>query len=137
MTEPGAVYQTTPSEHDEQAAFVAWCKLQETRWPALALGFAVPNGIPFPGLNAIGRAKIINHMKAEGMRPGVLDWWLPVKSGEYGYLAIEFKRRDGALSDEQKEYIDLLDKYGGGFVSVCFSFDEACETLEWYLDGAK
>lgn len=137
MTERRASYRVTVKEHDIQAAVIHWSKLAQGRYPELALLFSVPNGFPLPGLSKDARARIINHMKAEGLHNGVPDLWLPVGRGGYGFLAIEMKRPDGETSKDQDEYIKLLDKLGGGFVTVCRDYDDAIQTIEWYLDGAK
>lgn len=87
----------TPSEHDEQKAFVAWFQLQ---YPKVRL-FAIPNG---GDRNPIVAAKL----KAEGVSKGVPDIFIP----EW-HLFIEMKRKKGGrLSSEQKDWIAYLESVG-------------------------
>ena len=119
------------TEHKIQSAFVEWCQWNEGRLPALKWGFAVPNG-------GARHPAVAAKLKAEGVRPGVPDWWLPVKkqSGLSSYqftgLVIEFKSKQGRVSDAQREYIDFL-RSEHWFVEVCYSTEEAINTVERYL----
>lgn len=73
-----------------------------------------------------------------GLRPGFPDLLLlapkmVAASAEYrGGLAIELKAPDGRLSNEQREYILLLQKNGYAAI-VCWSFDEAVAAIISYL----
>jgi hypothetical protein len=68
-----------------------------------------------------------------GLRKGVPDYVLPVKSGEHGALWIEMKRkRGGVVSPEQDAWINRLNA-GGHLACVCYGFDEAREITEQYL----
>jgi len=103
-------------------AFVEWCYLNWQRWPQAAIEvtqrtkvggktvktkrkslafFHVPNG---GARDAVTGAV----MKAMGVRPGVLDMWLPVPSGDYCGLVLEFKAPGGRLSAEQNDWIEFL-----------------------------
>lgn len=69
----------------------------------------------------------------QGMKPGVPDNLLAVARGGYHGLWIEMKRKDGGrLSPEQKWWQKALLEEGYA-VAVCKGFDEARETIEWYL----
>ena len=50
-------------------------------------------------------------MKAEGLRAGVPDIMFPWANNTHNGLAIEFKSHTGRLSDEQKDYLALLDQH--------------------------
>jgi len=117
--------QITPTEHQIQAAFVKWCKLAEPKYPKLRCGFAVPNG---GHRNKITAALL----KAEGVKKGVLDWWLPVKNAHFCGLVIEFKRKGGHVTPEQREMIDFL-RAEGRFVEVCYSTEEAIVMVQRYF----
>lgn len=112
-------------EHDIQAAFVTWCRLHEKKYPELKLAFAVPNG-------GHRHAATAARLKAEGVRPGVPDWCLPVARGGYIGLFVEFKSSKGKPSPAQLEYIGLL-KTAGHRVVVCNDFLVAAEVVKMYL----
>lgn len=119
-------------EHDTQAAFISWCQWNEAKYPALKLGFAIPNGAHLAG-DARTRAIKMARLKAEGFRPGVPDWCLPVPMGGYNGLWIEFKFGKNKLSDAQTDYIALLER-NKHCVQVCYTVDEAIKTIEEYLN---
>lgn len=122
-----------PTEHQIQCAFIEWCYLNESRVPALRLAFAVPNG----GYRNKATAA---RLKAEGVRPGVPDWMCPVPSTIHDYqfhgLAIEFKAKNGHLSDAQEMYTALLADIGWR-VSICFSTEDAIKTVEGYFHESR
>ena len=120
-----------PSEGQEQAALMGWAALEmkRGRMPELALLFHIPNG------GARNKAEA-GRFKAEGVKAGVPDLFLPVPRGEHHGLFIEMKRRDGGrLSKEQKEWIAALQAQGYQ-VEVCAGWNEAAEVLTEYLGGA-
>lgn len=117
-----------PTEHQEQAAVVAWVDLQAKVHPSLGLHlrFATPNG----ARRSIWEAA---QKKTEGMHRGVPDLCFPVaRNGHHG-LWIEMKRRKGGvLSPEQREYLDALDAFGH-FAVVCRGADEAIRVIAEYF----
>ncbi|MDR1692846.1 MAG: VRR-NUC domain-containing protein [Oscillospiraceae bacterium] len=121
-----ARWRDCPLESEEQAALFAWARLTEARHPELAYLVAVPNG----GLrNAVTGARL----KAEGTRKGFPDMILPVARGGYHALAIELKReKHGAVSPEQKLWLDALNKFGWLAV-VCKGVAAAITVIEDYL----
>jgi hypothetical protein len=103
----------TPLEHDEQVTVVQWLEWQQIPF------FAVPNG-------ARVRPSQARKLKAEGMRAGVPDLWLPVHR-----IVIEMKRRDAVPSDtspEQRAWLEKL-KTAGWDVAVCHGADVAIDWL--------
>lgn len=116
-----------PTEHAIQAGFVSGCRVFEKQWPELALGFAVPNG----GLRNRATA---GKLRAEGVRPGVPDWMLPVARRGYNGMAIEFKRPDGSLSEAQAEYIPKLIA-AGWYVRIHTDCGDALADVLLYLNG--
>lgn len=91
-----------PSEHQEQCMLFAWAAYR----PVLALLHAIPNG---------GKRDIRTDamLKAEGVKPGVPDIFLPIARGPYHGMYIELKRRKGGvLSKEQEAWIRALDGRG-------------------------
>jgi hypothetical protein len=116
-----------PTEHQEQRAVMQWARLHEHKWPCLVDLFAVPNG---GHRNKVTAAAL----KAEGVKPGIPDLFLPVPVGTAGGLWIEMKRRKGGrLSSAQKGVIQRFRKRNYA-VAVCYGAEEAIEVLLGYLN---
>ena len=114
--------KSTPSEHAEQAALIAW---YDRAYGNKAL-FAIPNG-------GHRHAAIGLKMKLEGVRPGVPDLMLAKPLGSYHGLFIEMKRaKGGRVSPEQKDWLEYLNNAGYKAV-VCKGFLEAKEAIKCYL----
>lgn len=115
-----------PEESDIQATFFQCLKLNERRVPELRFFFHVPNG----GL----RDEITGaFLKKQGVKPGVLDCFLPIpRKGFYG-LWIEFKTIRGDTSDEQKIWIAFLESQNY-LVYVLTDWQEAVRLTSDYLD---
>ena len=94
-----------PSEHQEAVALMELVRSHEADHPELGLFFAIPNGGDRHKATA-------GKMRAEGVRPGVPDYALPVPRGEYHGLYIELKSLAGAASREQKVWIQRLREQG-------------------------
>lgn len=115
-----------PTEHQEQCALFEWAAWQEGVWPELRLLHAIPNG----GKRDIRTAA---RLKAEGVKPGVPDIFLPVSRGGKHGLYIELKRRKGGvISKEQEAWIRALcaQEYE---CCVCHGWDQAREAILEYL----
>lgn len=120
------VYFGCATEHIEQVSFCTWAALQSAKEPALRLLFAIPNG----GKRSIKTAKAL---KAEGVRAGVPDLFLPVAAGGYNGCFIEMKRTKGSsVSKEQKEFFAEL-RLQGFQVLICKGAAEAQEQVLQYL----
>lgn len=119
------------TEHAEQTLVVRWASDNEWRYPPLRWLHSSLNGIVIPAPPKV-RAKIINHMKAEGMKKGIPDLSLPVARRGYHGLFIEMKIGYNKPTDEQKDFMAFAESEGY-LDKVCYSSDEAIETLEWYL----
>lgn len=127
-----------PTEHEIQRGIMQWAVMNEARRPQLKLLFAIPNG---------GKRNIITaaKLKAEGVKPGVPDLFLPVArvqgvTGEahltlkHG-LWLEVKRgKQGRVSEVQEEWSARLISHGH-CVRVVRSVGEAIEVITKYLDG--
>ena len=115
-----------PTEHQEQAKVIQWCNLQKGKYPVLDLIFAIPNGT---NKSITARVKF----KAEGLKSGVPDLFLPVPSGGYHGLFIEMKRTKGSYaSTEQLDWIEKLRAQGYDAV-MCKGGDAAIEKIKEYL----
>ena len=111
------------TEHSVQSALFCWIA-QQTDYPELKLAFSIPNG----GL----RDKITAaRLKAEGVKSGVWDIFLPVPRGRYHGMFIEMKVGNNRLTEMQREFRDnLTENYQ--FV-VCYSWEEARNEMLLYM----
>lgn len=117
-----------PTEDTEQAHIFEWAAWASGKYPELDLMHHIPNG----GKRSKSEAA---RFKAQGVKAGVPDIFLPCARGGYHGLYIELKRtKGGKISTAQKEWIDAL--RGQGYkVIVCYGFDEAREVIISYLEG--
>lgn len=114
------------SEHQEQAALMAWARIQEQAHPELALLHAIPNG-------GWRHKAVAAGLKREGAKPGVPDLDLPVARGPWHGLRIELKRtKGGVLSEAQAWWIDAL-RAEGYRVEVCAGWVAASAVILDYL----
>jgi len=122
LTRKSSASDNEPSEAQEQKALIKWSE----RYPECRWLYACPNG----GRRSPIEAK---NLKAEGVKAGVSDLFLPLSRQGYSGLYIEMKRRTlGKASDLQLEFHDHVRKEGFK-AEVCHGFIEAKKLLEWYL----
>lgn len=115
-----------PKEAEEQTSFFQWLYLKSVKHPELKYAFAIPNGGSRHRLEA-------KNLKAQGVKSGVPDIFLPLaRKGKHG-LFIEMKRRKNShTSPEQKEYLAYLQSQGYE-AKVCKGLDDAIALTEDYL----
>lgn len=123
------------SEHDIQSALIDWANLSIGRYPELEWLYANINGIPLLG-SVQQRARVIHHMKAEGLKPGVSDLFLPCARGGYFGLYMELKKKGGRVREGQAEFLAFASRQGY-FDAVSYSYEEAVQVLEWYLSQPR
>lgn len=116
------------SEHDEQVKLFNWARSLEGRHPQLKWMFSIPNG---------GKRKNGWWEKAEGLRKGVHDIFLPVPRETYSGkiipgLWIEMKFNKNTLTKEQKEFKSAMDEEGYQ-TATCRKWDEARSVVIKYL----
>lgn len=117
------------TEHAEQTALFAWVATRGI--PELKWLHAIPNG-------GERNQAVAANMKAEGVRTGVWDIFLPVPSRRYAGLYIEMKRdgrqreKNGGLSDAQVEFGTFVKAHGYA-CAVCYSWKQAAQALQDYL----
>jgi hypothetical protein len=70
-------------------------------------------------------------LKALGMRPGVSDLFVAMAKRNFNGAWIELKSAKGKVSPEQALFQLDMSKQNY-FVSVCWSIDDAINTLKWY-----
>lgn len=109
--------------------------------PQLHWLHAIPNG-GSRGDSSQSRAIRGGQLKAEGVRQGVADLFLPFPNSGWHGLYIELKapskrpKRDGAggLSAKQSAFADYARSAGYGWV-VCYSWREAADMLRQYIEA--
>lgn len=130
----GVIPQTTPYSMYETPTV-----------PALEWFHAIPNG-GSRGDDAKSRKIRGAQLKAEGVRQGVADCFLPWPSGEWHGLYIEMKKpterpksetAKGGVSDEQRRFGEYAKRVGYGWV-VCYDWEQAASYLRSYIEwGSK
>ncbi len=113
------------TEHANQSALFAWIATQ-AKWPLLNLAFSIPNG----GLRNKATAA---RLKAEGVKAGVPDIFLPLARGQYHGLFIEMKVGRGRANTAQaRMLVTLMEQSYCG--RTCWGWEEARDTLNWYME---
>lgn len=115
-----------PTESQEQQCLFRWVACKRVFCPELDLLYHVPNG-------GSRRKSEAGRFKAEGVKAGVPDLFLPVALGGYHGMYIELKRQKGGrTSPEQERWIEALKKQGY-FVALCRGWESAAKLLLFYL----
>lgn len=117
------------SESQEQINLFTWANLQSCKIPELKLLFHIPNG----GKRSIVTAR---RLKAEGVKAGVPDLFLPVPRGGFHGLFIEMKAGKNKTTEKQDAWIDVL-KEQRYKVVVCYGCEEAMTEIKKYLKEEK
>ena len=120
------------TEHGNQAAVFQWIAITgQYAYPELRLAFAVPSG----GL----RDKVTAaRLKAEGVKAGVSDVFLPVPRLGYHGMWAELKREKyrnhtkGGRSDDQIKFQDAM-KQQGYYCVTCYGWEEMVGKLVEYM----
>jgi len=101
-------------------------------FPELAWVFAIPNG-GSRGKTKDEAMRVGAMLKAEGVKKGVSDIFVPIpRHGRCG-LFIEMKREDGGvLSKEQRDFGSAMQSAGYGFV-CCHGWLEAANIIKQWL----
>lgn len=119
-----------PTEGEEQATLFSWARMQSAKHPELRLLFHIPNGGSRRPVEAA-------RFKAEGVKAGVPDLFLPVPSGIWHGLFIELKRQKGGrISDKQKRWLSDLERQGYR-AELAFGWKDAAEIILDYLKGRQ
>lgn len=116
------------SEHAHQTALFCWAALPETRehFPGIELMFAIPNG---GERNKIVAAK----MKAEGVKAGVLDIFLPLPKGNFHGMFLEMKKHPNKPTEEQHKFAIAVQNKGY-YCAVAYSWLQACDIIANYFN---
>jgi len=135
MTKQMPIKQAT--EREEQSALIDWWqRYAPSRGIAPALLYAIPNGAVLAG-DAGARARQVNALKRQGLRPCVPDLALDVARGVYHGLRIEMKRagwvRPGS-DHERAQAVYLAMLAGQGYRAVfCAGCEDAMREIGAYL----
>jgi len=113
------------SEHAEQVALFQWAHHQRGRHPELDLLFAIPNG-------GARHPAVAGKLKAEGVKRGVPDLFLPVPRGGHHGLFIELKVGPNKPTPDQEGWLESLTLQGYA-VCVCWGWEAATESIGEYL----
>lgn len=122
-------------EHDEQVALFHWIRMYQDRIPELKYVFAIPNGGMRPKKrNARGKlySPEAERLRAEGVRPGVLDVQMPIPYKGYHGLWIEMKYGKNDLTEEQSDFAKAMIHYGH-CVRVCWDWESARDVILDYM----
>ena len=86
------------SEHDNQVAVFDVLRLNERRYPFLRWVHAIPNG-------GARHPVVAGKLKAEGVKSGIADIFLPIPmKGKHG-MYIEMKYGKNKMSDNQTDFM--------------------------------
>ena len=119
-----------PTEHEEQSKLFQWAKLQEKRYPELALMFAIPNQRKWSWA-------VWEYFKAEGFKPGVADVFLPAARGISHGLFIEMKRDDKEKMNQDQEKFAIGVMRVNYTHEVGYGFEDARDKILAYLNGGE
>jgi hypothetical protein len=119
-------------EDDIQMGIFAWAYFNEKQWPCLRWMHHVRNGGKLGGKNKMDRMIEGARWKRLGVKPGVVDIFLPEPSAGFSGLVIEVKAPGGRLTKEQIGYMDYSAGIGR-MVSTVYSIDEAVKVITDYL----
>jgi len=121
------------SERDEQIAVMDWWSKAYPKYYECL--FSIPNGAQLAGGKA-SRARQMNALKAEGLKPGVSDLFLMVSRNGYHGLFIEMKDKGKtkcSVSDTQWEHIRCAREQGYK-AEWCAGADKAIELIKEYMN---
>jgi hypothetical protein len=130
--DPDSYARNTKYEHGHQTALFMKASQFATRYPELRLMFAIPNG------GSRDKREAAN-LKAEGVKSGVPDVFLPVPRHNYLGLFIELKRPGteksdkGAVSPIQRDFWHPELAKQGYLVQVIYGYWDAWACVSWYM----
>jgi hypothetical protein len=119
-------------EHTEAVLLMRAVHGATRTWPELAMFHAIPNG-------GHRSKRTAADLKAEGVRPGVPDYCLPVPRGKFHGLYVELKRTAGGRpSPEQRQWLAALEQQGY-LTHVARGWQDAWAVIRDYLasDGPE
>lgn len=118
-----------PSESVTQQQIMEWTDFRRGKHPELELLFHIPNG-------GMRNKAVAGQLKAEGVKAGVPDLFLPVPRGGYHGLFIELKVGKNKTTAHQDWWLGHLTTQGY-FACVSYGFTQTTQLLERYLSLPK
>lgn len=88
---------------------------------------------PNEGKRSMYYGKLLKDM---GMRVGVSDLFIALANHDFIGAWIELKSANGVVSLAQKEFLKDMGQQGY-FTAICWSIDEAIDTIAWYCGIAS
>lgn len=122
---PRKITNPKESETQIQQAFFRWVELAYPKYRPFI--FSIPNG----GRRSPREGK---RMKLEGLLSGIPDCFIAIPYSSNSGTFIEFKTRDGNLSDAQRKAIKNL-KSMGYAAHVCRSWESAAQIVTEILEA--
>jgi len=124
---PGNKPKRNEREHENQVELFRQAQFSVQKYPELNLLMAIPNG----GHRSMA---VAGKLKAEGVKKGFPDIFLPVPRGGWHGLMIEMKVEPNKPSPEQVQW--LWDLTRNGYLAVvCYSTKDAWGLLIAYITG--
>lgn len=117
----------TRSEHDEQCALFDWAAITSIDHPELLWMFSIPNG-------GLRNKAVAAKLKAEGVKAGVFDIFLPAARLGYHGLFIEMKVGKNTLTGNQRAFRHFMELRGYR-CAVCYGWEAAASEIRLYLKG--
>ena len=114
-------------EHVQQRELCYWATLHEHIYPELVWLHAIPNG----GARSKATA---GKLKAEGVRAGVWDLFLPCARGKYHGMYIEMKANKNKLTPKQVKFRAAMQEQGYYMPDPCYAWHEAKDRILEYLN---
>jgi hypothetical protein len=127
-----------PLESSAQKAFFEYLKTvacpQHPKMTLFDVAYAIPNGQMIAG-DARQRARYMNFLKAQGLKPGIPDVCIAYPIGRYHGAYIEMKRTaKSPVSAAQKEWLALVASVGY-YTAVAAGFEAAVAHTKVFLKG--
>lgn len=117
-------------EHQEQCAVIQWRDYNLSKYPELALLYAIPNG-------GKRHVSVAVKLKKEGVLSGVSDLFLAVARQGFHGLYIEMKAGKGCYASKEQKWFMAAVIEQGYRAELCRGADEAIAVLVDYLSRAN
>ena len=117
-------------EHTEQKNYFNMLNKLINKHPELILSHAIPNG-------GLRNMKVAKKLKAEGVKSGVPDIFIPIPKGSNKGLYIEMKKvKKWTITQNQKFWLNYLNEQGY-YAVVCKGAIEAFNITRDYLESFR
>lgn len=116
------------SEHQEQVCLFQWAEIQKEKYPELEWMFAIPNG----GSRNKREGALL---KAEGVKAGVSDIFLPVARCGFHGLFLEMKKEQQGIASKLQIDFQKFSLEQGYLAVVCHGARKASLILDAYMQG--